>query len=440
MAGSWDLVARRGAETVSEVQGRGHHGPVVRADTRPYHEAGASEAQELAAALATGLAYLRALEAGGHALAAARDALSFLLVADADEFLTVAKFRALRRLWARVEEACGLAPKPIRLHAETAWRMTTRRDPWVNMLRTTLAVFSAGIGGADGVTALPFTAALGLPDAFARRIARNTQLILLDEAHVARVEDPVAGAGGFEALTDALCESAWALLQEVEREGGIVTSLESGALQARIAAVRAKREWAAATRRDPITGTSAFPDLDEAAVQVLLPSRPPPDGPAVGTGAIASLPSRRIAEPYERLGDASDAQLARTGARPRVFLASLGPVNAFTERAAFARNFFAAGWIEAVGGGEPSSPETIAAAFAGSGAKLACLCSSDEIYARLAEPSASALWKAGAHGLYVVGHSERLEEHLGHAGVTAYLVAGCDAVAILEDAFERAGS
>ena len=197
---------------------------------------------------------------GGHGLDAARDALSFLLVADADEFLSVAKFRALRRLWARVEEACGLAPKPIRLHAETAWRMTTRRDPWVNLLRTTVAAFSAGIGGADAVTVLPFTTALGLPDAFARRLARNTQLILLEEANLWRVADPAAGAGGFEALTDALCEKAWALFQEIEREGGIVESLARGSLQARIAAVRAAREKAVATRKEPITGTSEFPE------------------------------------------------------------------------------------------------------------------------------------------------------------------------------------
>ncbi len=123
--------------------------------------------------LATELGYLRAFDAQGHSLDAARQALSFLLVADADEFFTVAKLRALRHLWARVEQTCGLEPRPIRLHAETAWRMTTRRDPWVNMLRTTVAAFSAGIGGADALTVLPFTSALGLPDAFARRIAQH---------------------------------------------------------------------------------------------------------------------------------------------------------------------------------------------------------------------------------------------------------------------------
>jgi methylmalonyl-CoA mutase len=261
LSASWDVVAARCADTLAGLTERGFAGRAFLADGRPYHEAGAGEAQELAAVLATGAAYLRALEAGGHTLEAARRSLSFLLVADADEFLTVAKFRALRRLWARVEAACGLDPVPLRLHAETAWRMTTRRDPWVNLLRTTMAVFSAGIGGADAVTALPHTAALGLPDAFARRLARNTQTILIEEANLGRVSDPAAGSGAFEALTDALCERAWTGFQEIEREGGLVESLRTGALQGRIAPVREARERAVATRQDPITGTSEFPNI-----------------------------------------------------------------------------------------------------------------------------------------------------------------------------------
>jgi methylmalonyl-CoA mutase len=271
MSASWDAVAQRMGDTLSHLTQQGFAGRAFLADGRVYHEAGASEAQELAAVLATGLGYLRALEAQGHSLDTARRALSFLLVADADEFLTVAKLRALRRLWARVEQACGLDPKPIRLHVETAWRMTTRLDPWVNMLRTTVAAFSAGIGGADAITVLPFTAALGLPDAFARRMARNTQLILLDESNLARVADPAAGAGGFEAVTDALCEKAWRLFQGIEREGGLLASLKGETLQCRIATVRAQREKAVATRKEPITGTSEFPNIHEADVSVLLP-------------------------------------------------------------------------------------------------------------------------------------------------------------------------
>jgi methylmalonyl-CoA mutase len=502
MLDAWDEVAARCAETLSRLSAQGLRGCAFLADGRPYHEAGAAEAQELAAVLATGIAYLRALEAGGHGLEAARDALSFLLVADADEFLTVAKFRALRRLWARIEEACGLSAKPVRLHAETAWRMTTRRDPWVNMLRATVAVFSAGLGGADTVTALPFTAALGLSDAFARRMARNTQLILMEEASLWRVADPAAGAGGFEALTDALCDTAWRLFQDIEREDGIVASLEAGVLQARIAAVRAQRQRAVATRQEPITGTSEFPHLAETEVAVLLPSplrggvggggrdevpagenehqtvtsahsgasasapahqaeRPPsptlprrksgvPDlrikqpisgKPEIGGGEsrVTPLPSIRIAEPYERLRDISDAQLARTGARPKIFLANFGPPAAFTARAAFARNLFEAGGIQALSNDGFSRPEEAAEAFSASEAKLACLCSSDDIYARHAASAATALRKAGAREVYLAG-PEHLAEAIGTPEVSRYVFAGCDALAILSHAIAKAAT
>lgn len=299
MSASWDAMIERMGDTLAHLTSKDFAGRAFLADGRVYHEAGASEAQELAAVLATGLSYLRGLETAGHSLDAARRALSFLLVADADEFLTVAKLRALRRLWARVEQACGLEPRPVRLHAETAWRMTTRRDPWVNMLRTTIAAFSAGIGGADAITVLPFTVALGLPDAFARRVARNTQLILLDESNLARVADPAAGAGGFEALTDALCDKAWALFQEIEREGGILESLKGETLQRRIATVRAQREKAVATRKEPITGTSEFPNINETDVTVLFPS--PLWGGARGGGAGDELEQRNAHPPRLRL-------------------------------------------------------------------------------------------------------------------------------------------
>jgi methylmalonyl-CoA mutase len=457
---AWDRVGARCAETLSRLTAQGFSGGAFLADGRPYHEAGAGEAQELAAVLATAVTYLRTLEAGRHSLQSARDALSFLLVADADEFLTISKFRALRRLWVRVEEACGLEPTPIRLHAETAWRMMTRSDPSVNMLRATVAVFSAGLGGADTITALPFTAALGLPDAFARRMARNTQLILMEEANLWRVGDPAAGAGGLEALTEALCEHAWSLFQEMEREGGMVASLQAGALQGRIAAVRQERERAVATRKDRITGTSEFPDLEERDVAVLFPSplrarvggggpaasepaheAEPPSSPSLphkpGVGRVPPLPSVRLAEPYERLRDASDAQLARTGARPKVFLANLGPPAAFTTRATFAQNFFEAGGIEAVTNDGFSSPEAVADAFAASGAKLACLCSSDEIYATHAAPVAAALRQAGARMVYLAGRPDRLADNF--AGVS-YVFAGCDALALLSEAAEKAAT
>ncbi len=436
---AWDEASARMGVMLASLTGKGFAGRAFLADGRPYHEAGAGEAQELAAVLATGVAYLRALEAQGHSPDAVTQALSFLLVADADEFLTVAKFRALRRLWAQVEQACGLAPKPIRLHAETAWRMTTKRDPWVNMLRATVATFSAGIGGADAITVLPFTAALGLPDAFARRVARNTQLILLEESNLWRVADPAAGAGGFEALTDALCEKAWSLFQEIEREGGIVASLRQGALQGRIATVRAAREKAAATRKEPITGTTEFPNLHEAPVTVLLPAAPvaePEPGPAAMT--ITPLPSIRAAEAFERLRDLSDAHLARTGARPRVFLANLGPISAFTARATFAKNFFEAGGIEAVTNDGFSDQEKLSQAFIDSKAKLSCICSSDDIYVSHAEETAKTLREAGSHPIYLAGRPGEREESLTRAGIHTFIFAGCDALKVLSEALDEA--
>jgi methylmalonyl-CoA mutase len=428
------------ANALADLRARGFTGRMFLADGRPYHEAGASEAQELAAVLATAVTYLRTLESRGQSLGEARDALSFLLVADADAFFTIAKLRALRRLWMRVEDACGVAPKPIRLHAETAWRMMTRRDPWVNMLRGTVAVFSAAVAGADTITALPFTAALGLPDAFARRIARNTQLVLAQEANLWRVADPAAGAGGFEALTDELCEKAWALFQDLEREGGIAASLAAGALQARIGAVRAARDNAVATRREPITGTSEFPDLDETPVSVLIPSPLAVRQSAAVADEALALPSMRSAEPYERLRETSDAQLARTGARPKVFLANLGPLAGFTARAAFAKNFFEAGGVEAVMNDGFASHEAMLAAFKDSAAKLACICAPDSIYESLAVSSARALLSHGARQLYVVGRPDDLQEQLKDAGVSAYIFAGCDALAILQNAVRDAAA
>lgn len=456
----WQPLAVRAAETATALAGRGFARSLLRVDTRAVHEAGGSEAQELAVALATGVAYLRLLEAHGWTLEAARGALSFLLVADADEFLTVGKFRALRRLWARVEEACGLEPQPLRLQAETAWRMTSRRAPWVNMLRTTVATFSAGLGGADTVTVLPFTAALGLPDAFARRIARNTQLILLEESNLWRVADPAAGAGGFEALTDELCRRAWEQFQTIEKAGGIVASLAAGSLQAAVGEVRAARESAIARRRDAITGTSEFPNIHEAPVAVLEATRPvlgtmPPGLPtdfsalvaeaaagrplagalfAMDALAVKPLPSVRAAEPFEALRDASDARLAATGARPQVFLANLGPIAAFTARTTFAKNTFEAGGIEALSNDGFPSRDALVAAFKASGAALACLCSSDEIYAAEAAATAEALRAAGARHLYLAGRPGEHEAAFKAAGIDSYIFAGCDVLAVLKGA------
>jgi methylmalonyl-CoA mutase len=434
----WSGLAPPFSAMVSDLAAQGFRGPFAAADGRVIHNAGGSEAQELAYLLAVAVAYLRALEAGGIALDAARGMIYFRLAADADQLLTIAKLRALRKLWARLEVACGLAPAPTIITSETAWRMMSRRDPYVNMLRAAIATVSAGLGGADAVTVLPFTLALGLPDRFARRIARNTQLVLIEESNLAKVADPAAGSGGVEHLTAQLCHAAWSQFQEIERHGGAAAAIEQGLIQQNVAAVRAERQAAVARRKDALTGTSDFPDLAEAPVAVLdvLPAVVPP---YPVTHTFEPLPSIRLAEPFEALRDASDRKLAQIGARPKVFLANLGKLSDFTARAAFAKNFFEAGGIEAVTHDGFASRDEMVAAFKTSGAKLACLCSSDPIYAGEAVAAARALAAAGAH-LALAGRPGEQEQALRAAGVQIFIFAGCDVLASLRAAYDLIAS
>ncbi len=432
---AWSSRAKRLGDRAKRFASQGYRQGVVAADARLVHAAGGTEAQELGFALSAGVAYLRALSDAGLGLDEARRLILFRLAVDADEFASVAKLRALRRLWAKIEESCGLNPEPALIHAETAWRMMSASDPWSNLLRVTVAVFSAAVGGADAVAALPFTQALGAPDAFARRLARDTQLVLHDESYLDVVDDPAAGAGGFEALTEALAERGWDAFRKIEAEGGLPKALESGRFQSEVAEVAKSRAAALARAKEKITGSNEYPDIAEKPLSVLAPF----DASAAGeapAGAKTLLASR-LSEPFEALRRCSDAHLAKAGVRPRVFLATLGPVAAFTARANFAKNFFEAGGIEAVFGPMTDDTSQIVEAFRASGAKLACVCSSDTIYCDAAKPAALALRGAGAT-LYLAGRPGDLEAELRQAGVERFIFVGCDMLAMLQRALEEA--
>ncbi|WP_326763923.1 methylmalonyl-CoA mutase small subunit [Streptomyces sp. NBC_01591] len=393
-------------------------------DALPYHEAGGSAAEELGASLATGVACLRALTDAGLPVEDACGQLEFRYAATADQFLTIAKLRAARRLWSRVAEVCGAADAGAqRQHAVTSSVMMTRRDPWVNMLRTTLACLGAGVGGADSVTVLPFDHALGLPDAFARRIARNTSTILLEESHLARVIDPAGGSWYVERLTAELADAAWSFFQEIERSGGQAAALRSGMIGERLAATWAARSKDLARRKEPITGVSEFPQLAERPVE----REPAPAGPAASGG----LPRVRRDEAFEALRARSDAHLEVTGQRPRVFLAALGPAAAHTARVSFAANLFQAGGIEPVHDPVSVDATTAADAFRASGAAVACLCSSDALYAEQAGAVAEALGSAGARRVFLAGRPGE------YAGVDEYVFAGSDVVAVLSSLLDR---
>ena len=427
---SWKDIAPIFAGLISDLAGLGFTGPFAVADGRVVHAAGGSEAQELAFVLSLAVAYLRAMEAGGIKLDGACDFVYFRLAADQDQFLTTAKFRALRKLWARIEEACGLKPRPAFVSAETAWRMMTKRDPHANIVRGTIAALAAAVGGADAITVLPLSAALGLPDAFARRVARNTQTILIEEANIHRVADPAAGSGAIEALTDELCTRAWTLFQDIEREGGVAKAIEDGSIQRAVAKVRTEREANVARRKDSLVGTSDFPDLAESPVIVLKRTKARVESTAASHEALARI---RLAEPFEQLRDRSDAYLSEHGRRPKVFLACLGRASDFNARASFAKSLFEAGGIEAVEG----KGDNFAKQFEDSGAKLACLCSSDKVYASQAVAIAKALTQVGASRVYLAGKPTTDRAALENAGVSTFLHQGCDTLSILNAAYDE---
>jgi methylmalonyl-CoA mutase len=393
----------------------------LRADARPVHEAGGSEAQEIAAALSSGIAHLRALTAAGFPVDEAGAAILFTLSVGPDILVETSKLRALRLTWARVMEASGAKPeaRAAQIHAVTSRRMMTRHDAWTNMLRTTAAAFAAAVGGAEAITVLPFTDALGRPTPFSRRIARNTQLILMEESHLGHVIDPAGGAWFVEKLTRDLAEAAWKEMQGIEAQGGIIAALTNGVVQHEVELVRQKRQKAFATRRESVTGVTDFPLLGADAPQV------------AGTRAARvsnpkALNPIRWAEPFETLRDKGEA------AKAKVFFATLGPLAEFSARSNFVKNLFAAGGVSAIGNEDvhadgPALVET----FRRSGEKVAVLCGSDARYASDALDVVEGLKAAGADWIVHAGKPAD-EALLRTAGVDQFVFAGQDALEALK--------
>jgi methylmalonyl-CoA mutase len=400
------LRARTGADAdlglLGELAGTGFPDlRVATVDATVYHDAGASDATELAVGTAVGVAYLRALTGAGLSVEQALDAVEFRFAVTADQFASIAKLRAARRIWGRVAELSAADPgrRGQRQHAVTSAAMMTRHDPWVNMLRTTVACFAAAVSGADAITVLPFDAALGLPDDLARRIARNTQSILHDESSLGRVLDAAGGSWYVESFTDQLATAAWDSFTAIERAGGALAALDSGHIPDLIAATRSRRADDVAHRRAPLTGVTEFALPDEPAV-------PRPAAPAPLSGGPLA-PARWAAE-FEALRDAVEA----VEPRPAVFLATLGPIAVHAARLGFARNLFQAGGFHAVVG----PPEELA----GAGTTVACLCSADPLYSPEAVESLRA---AGASHVWVAGR--------GDLGADGYVHSGCDVLAVL---------
>jgi methylmalonyl-CoA mutase len=400
------------AAVAAKVTGYGGGVRAVTVDGPAFHNLGASASWELAGSIAAAVSYLRVLGDGGIAPADALRQISFRFAADDDQFMTIAKFRAARQLWARVAEVVGEPDAgAARLHAVTSLPMMAQRDPWVNMLRTTLAAFSAGVGGADTVLVHPFDVAIpggfpGTASSFARRIARNTQLLLLEESHIGRVLDPAGGSWFAEDLTKSLAEQAWKHFRDIESRGGFEAARDY--IGAEIADVAQRRTDDIAHRRTALTGVNEYPNLAEP---------PLPQGDPLESVA-------RYAAGFEALRNRSDAFLEKTGSRPKALLLPLGPLAEHNIRATFATNLLASGGIEAV--------------TDDADAKVAVICGTDARYVTEASAAVDAARSAGVSHVLLAGPEKAVAE--ADSKPDGFLTAKIDAVEALSDLLTRLGA
>ncbi|MBK5110794.1 MAG: methylmalonyl-CoA mutase [Thermoleophilia bacterium] len=465
--------------------------PGVRAlgvDTGIYVEAGAGTAWELGIAIATGVEHLRAALAAGLEPAAAAAQIEFTLAAGPDQFLEMAKFRAVRRLWARVLEQCGVEPgaRHSATYGETTARMITAVDPWVNMLRVTTAAFAAGTGGADGVTVTPFDRALGQPSNLGRRIARNTQIVLQDEASLGRIADPVAGSWYGEALTDEVARSGWERFTEIEKEGGALAALRSGLIADALAGEADHRREELIHRTRVMTGVNEFPLLGDDGTQVTevdrealaridrarLAERPEPGdigeiaaialggqlekgtslavagarideltaalaaGASGGPASIRPLEPRPDAAPFEHLRDTVTAWEAAGNDRPQIYLACMGTIAAHVNLANWAKSFFEVAGIETVPSGYLEGAAEQAEVFKAGGFRLAAVCAGRSETPEGVAGLVESLRAAGAEYIYMVNSTPELNQA---AGADELVKNGVNMVEVLTAALGRLG-
>jgi methylmalonyl-CoA mutase len=402
------------------------HVRTITVDGPVFHNLGANAAWELGAAIAAGVSCVRHLVEGGLSVPAALGQVAFRFAVDDDQFTSIAKLRAARQIWARVAEVVGERDAgAATVHATTSLPMMSQRDPWVNMLRTTVAAFAAAVGGADTVQVHPFDVAIdggfpGTARSFARRIARNTQLLLLEESHIGRVLDPAGGSWFVEDLTRRLAEQAWSHFQEIEAQGGFEAAREH--ITAAIAEVAERRARDIAHRRTALTGVNEYPDLAE----VPLPQGDP-------------LPHvRRYAADFEALRDRSDAHLQNTGARPAALLLPLGPLAEHNIRATFAVNLLASGGIEAVNPGPLTAADVGAAVADAASTEVAVICGTDTRYADEVGAVVDAARAAGVGHVLLAGPEKAVAA--ADSKPDGYLTMKIDAVSTLSDLLTRLGA
>lgn len=439
---AWDLLA----EHLKSVDALAPQLRSLGVDVRWSGNAGGNAVTDLALMLASAAESLRALEARGISpdFAAGKALVRFSV--GTDFFMEIAKFRAARGLWAHFVKACGGGFESAKLcqHAQTSIWEQTALDPYVNLLRATSEAFSAVVGGVDGLTVDPFDTVAGLPNEFSRRIARNIQLVLRDEAHLTEVVDPAGGSWLVENLTDELAKKAWAKFQEIEAAGGLIEKLRDGSLRAEFEALAAERQLRLARRQDVKVGVNMYANLDEKDLEAV---RPAAADPARGTLAdllgtrldgqhtrVTPVKLGRLTAGYERLRANMAAYAAATGATPAIFLAQMGPVKQHKIRADFTAEFLKPSGFRILAEGSYNDAESAAAAVLASGAAATVICSTDDTYPELVPAFAKAV-KAGNPKVQVLvaGLLPDLVDSFKAAGVDEFIHLRANNLQLLSD-------
>ncbi|MFT6397493.1 MAG: methylmalonyl-CoA mutase [Bradymonadia bacterium] len=454
------------------------HAPNVRtwvASSRGVHAAGADAATELGVTIASAIETLRRLAEAGVSAEVAAKHVEFRFHTGSDLFMEVAKLRAARALWTRVLELCGApAEAAVDLHIHTAGSPRTRssRDPWVNMLRGTSETFSAIVGGAESIATTPFDESIGQPDKLARRVARNTQLVLRLESHLAAVTDPAGGSWYVERLTADIADKAWAVMQSIEAEGGLIKALESGFVWSTVTSVLTDREASINKRKSALTGVSSYanpleealtrPSFDQSEFSSKRSAAAPKERAAFAGGVDSSAaPSTeafasaviqafssgatvgQVGSVYAaktwtgaplasvRDSEGFEALVARTVALPTrsVFIAAVGPLASHKARASWVESFFGAGGLTRVGAPAYATAAEALSDYDSALSPVAIIVAADSAYGELVTDLAPALRAAGAKRVLLAG---RINDEAITSLVDDCVFAGCDVLECLE--------
>lgn len=449
-------------------------------DTRPYHNAGATAVQEMAYALAIGNEYLAKLTDAGLSVDDITPHMHFIFSIDSNYFMEIAKFRAVRMLWANLvsqykpEYDCS---STMYIHAQTSDRNKTIYDPHNNMLRTTTEAMSAAIGGAQMVTTKPYDEPFKQPDQFSERIARNAQIIIKEESYLNKVNDPAAGSYYVEMLTDSLAKAAWENFKEVEESGGFEKALNTGTIQQRLAEIQERRNQKVAQRRFKYVGTNQYPNDEERASEKLQ-SYPPhnvtelkstDDDFEVDTNNVMdslkeaanagntisslrnflipmadelpqSITQHRDAQAYEQLRLATERYEKKHGKRPLVFMLTMGNPKMRKARSTFASNFFGCAGYEISDHLGFETVDEAMKAVEEEQPDIMVICSSDKEYSELVEPICEQSKQLAKEPIKVLaGYPKDQIEDLQKAGIDTFIHIKSNALEELQNFHQKLG-